>query len=235
MTVSIGTPEKMAADAVRFKEEGFPAIKVKLGEAKGIDVERIKAIREGIGYDIPLRIDANQGWGTADNAIEVLQALHAYGIEHCEEPIARWRFMELAHVSKNSPIPIMADESCGDDHDAERLIALKACQMFNIKLGKSGGFTKGLKIAQLADAAGLHLQVGGFMESRLGMTAAAHLALANDAIHHCDFDTPLMFTEDPVIGGIIYQPKGVIEVPEVPGLGAVVDEAYLVGADKVIV
>jgi L-alanine-DL-glutamate epimerase-like enolase superfamily enzyme len=70
------------------------------------------------------------------------------------------------------------------------------------------------------------------MESRLGMTAAAHLALANDAIHHCDFDTPLMFTEDPVIGGIIYQPKGVIEVPDVPGLGAVVDEAYLKGVEK---
>jgi L-alanine-DL-glutamate epimerase-like enolase superfamily enzyme len=235
MTVSIGTPEKMRQDAIRFKEEGFPAIKVKLGEAKGIDVERIKAIREGIGYDIPLRIDANQGWGTAAVAIETLQALHQYGVEHCEEPIARWRFMELAQVSKNSPIPIMADESCGDDHDAERLIALKACQMFNIKLGKSGGFTKGLKIAQLADAAGLQLQVGGFMESRLGMTAAAHLALANDAIHHCDFDTPLMFTEDPVIGGIRYQSKGVIEVPDVPGLGAVIDEQYLEKAEKAIV
>ncbi|MCW3075216.1 MAG: dipeptide epimerase [Flaviaesturariibacter sp.] len=235
MTVSIGAPEKMKSDAVRFKEEGFPAIKVKLGEGKDIDVERIRAIREGIGYDLPLRIDANQGWGTADNAIEILQALHQFGVEHCEEPIARWRFMELGRVSKNSPIPIMADESCGDDHDAERLISLKACQMFNIKLGKSGGFHKGLKIAQLGDAAGMHLQVGGFMESRLGMTAAAHLALANDAIHHCDFDTPLMFTEDPVIGGIRYLAKGVIDVPEVPGLGAVIDEGYLEGAEKVII
>jgi L-alanine-DL-glutamate epimerase-like enolase superfamily enzyme len=232
MTVSIGTPEKMQADAARFKEAGFPAIKVKLGEAKGIDTDRIRAIREAVGHDTPLRIDANQGWGTADNAIAVLQALHEFGVEHCEEPIARWRFMELAHVSKNSPIPIMADESCGDDHDAERLIALKACQMFNIKLGKSGGFTKGLKIARLGEAAGMHLQVGGFMESRLGMTAAAHLALANDAIYHCDFDTPLMFTEDPVIGGITYSNKGVIDVPEVPGLGAAIDESYLARAEK---
>ncbi|MDB5208702.1 MAG: dipeptide epimerase [Flavisolibacter sp.] len=232
MTVSIGDPQKMKDDAMRFKTEGFPAIKVKLGGAKEDDIARIKAIREGIGMEHPLRIDANQGWGTADHAIEVLQALSEYNIEHCEEPISRYRFMELSKVSAASPIPIMADESCGDEWDAERLIALKACQMFNIKLGKSGGFYKGMKIAALGASAGMHMQVGGFMESRLGMTAAAHLALSNDHIHHCDFDTPLMFTEDPVIGGIKYLEKGVIDVPEVPGLGAVIDESYLKEAEK---
>jgi L-Ala-D/L-Glu epimerase len=233
MTVSIGDPQKMKADAVRFQQEGFPAIKVKLGETLEKDVERIRAIREGIGMDIPLRIDANQGWRTADEAIAILQALAPFNIEHCEEPIARYKFMDLGRVSAASPIPIMADESLGDDHDAERLIALKACQMFNIKLGKSSGFHKGLKIAKLGAAAGMEMQVGGFMESRLGMTAAAHLALSNDYIHHCDFDTPLMFTEDPVIGGIQYKANGVIEVPDVPGLGAVIDERYLEKAEKV--
>jgi L-alanine-DL-glutamate epimerase-like enolase superfamily enzyme len=235
MTVSIGEPEKMKADAVKFKEQGFPAIKVKLGEGLEKDLARIKAIREGIGMDHPLRIDANQGWQTADNAIAVLQALGQFNIEHCEEPIHRWRFMELNKVSEASPIPIMADESCGDEHDAERLIQLKACAMFNIKLGKSSGFNKGLQIANLGAAAGMHMQVGGFMESRLGMTAAAHLALANDHIHHCDFDTPLMFTEDPVIGGINYLDRGVINVPDTPGLGAVIDEAWLSKAPKIII
>lgn len=233
MTVSIGDPEKMKSDAIRFRDQGFPAIKVKLGESLEKDVERIGAIRDGIGYDLPLRIDANQGWQTAANAIAVLKALAPFHIEHCEEPISRYRFMDLHKVSLASPIPIMADESCGDDHDAERLIQLKACQMFNIKLGKSSGFYKGLKIAELGAKAGMHMQVGGFMESRLGMTASAHLALANDHIHHCDFDTPLMFTEDPVIGGIQYLDKGVIKVPDVPGLGAMIDESYLRDAEKV--
>lgn len=227
MTVSIGEPEKMKADAMKFKAEGFPAIKVKLGGKKEDDLARIKAIREGIGREHPLRIDANQGWNTPEYAIDVLQALSEFNIEHCEEPISRHRFTELSKVSSASLIPIMADESCGDEWDAERLITLKACQMFNIKLGKSGGFYKGKKIAQLGEAAGMALQVGGFMESRLGMTAAAHLALSNKAIHHCDFDTPLMFTEDPVIGGIKYVEKGVIDVPDTPGLGAVIDERYL--------
>jgi L-alanine-DL-glutamate epimerase-like enolase superfamily enzyme len=232
MTVSIGDPEKMKEDAVRFQAAGFPAIKVKLGGQKEDDVARIRAIREGIGNQHPLRIDANQGWGTAAYAIEVLQALHSFNIEHCEEPISRYRFMELSQVSAASPIPIMADESCGDDWDAERLISLKACQMFNIKLGKSGGFFKGKKIVELGAAAAMHMQVGGFMESRLGMTAAAHLALCNDHIHHCDFDTPLMFTEDPVIGGINYAANGLIEMPDTPGLGAVIDESYLNSAES---
>ena len=235
MSVSIGDPQKMKADAVRFKEEGFPAIKVKLGESKDTDLARIRAIREGIGMDHPLRIDANQGWQTAGNAIEILQALGEWNIEHCEEPISRHRFMELKNVSAASPIPIMADESCGDEHDAERLIQLKACPMFNIKLGKSSGFYKGIQIARLGSDAGMHMQVGGFMESRLGMTAAFHLALSNDHIHHCDFDTPLMFTEDPVIGGIQYKERGQIQLPESPGLGAVIDESYLRNAEKMII
>lgn len=233
-TVSIGDTQKMKSDAIKIIEQGFPAVKVKLGESKEKDVQRIKAIREAIGNDHPLRIDANQGWQTADNAIEVLQALAPYNIEYCEEPILRYRFMELNRVSEASPIPVMADESCSDEHDAERLIQLKACKMFNIKLGKSSGLYKGLKIAQLGARANMHMQVGGFMESRLGMTASAHLALANDHISHCDFDTPLMFTEDPVIGGIKYLEKGVIDVPDIPGLGAAVDEIYLRKAEKFI-
>lgn len=232
MTVSIGDPQKMKEDAIRFKTEGFPAIKVKLGQTLEKDVERIKAIRDGIGMDIPLRIDANQGWQTAAYAIEVLKALSPFSIEHCEEPISRHRYLDLPKVSAASPIPIMADESCGDDRDAERLVSINACPMLNIKLGKSGGLFRARKIAEIGSRAGLGMQVGGFMESRLGMTAGAHLALSNSHIHHCDFDTPLMFTEDPVIGGIKYLEKGVIEVPEVPGLGAVIDESYLKDAEK---
>ena len=79
------------------------------------------------------------------------------------------------------------------------------------------------------------LQIGGFMESRLGMTAAAHLALTNEVIHHCDFDTPLMFTEDPVIGGIQYEQNGVIRVPDAPGLGGMFDDKWLQEAEKIII
>ena len=233
-TVSIGDPEKMAADAVKIKQEGYPAIKIKLGKHGPTDVERIRAIRDAVGDEIPLRIDANQGW-QPDEALETLKALDQFGIQHCEEPIPRWAFMELPKLRQQSPIPIMSDESCGDEHDAERLIQLQACDYMNIKLGKSGGIFKALKMVKLAEKANIHLQVGAFMESRLAMTAFAHFSLCSPIIEHFDFDTCLMFSEDPVTGGIIYEKNGVIKVPEVPGLGARVSEEWLSRLEKVVV
>lgn len=225
-TVSIGEVNKMAADAVKIKNEGYPAIKVKLGNDGKKDVERMTAIRAAVGNDIPLRIDANQGWNVQE-AIDTLKALSVLNIQHCEEPIPRWDFMNLAKVKQESPIPIMADECCGDDHDAARLIQLQACDYMNIKLGKSGGIFKALKMVKLAEAATIHLQVGAFLESRLAMTAFAHFALCHPLIQHFDFDTALMFSEDPVTGGIIYGKNGLVTVPDTPGIGAVVEERRL--------
>ena len=233
-TVSIGDPDKMAMDAVKIKEEGYPAIKVKLGKNGKKDIERMKAIRIAVGEKIPLRIDANQGWKVKE-AIETLNALGEFDIQHCEEPIARWKFMKLPKVKKNSPISIMADESCGDEHDAARLIELHACDYFNIKLGKAGGIFKALKIVKLAEQANIHLQVGAFMESRLAMTAFAHFSLCSPMIEHYDFDTALMFSEDPVNGGISYEKNGVIKVPEVAGLGATISENWLEKMEKIII
>lgn len=233
-TVSIDEPEKMAVDAVKIKQAGYPAIKVKLGESKKKDVKRIKLIREAVGFDIPIRIDANQGWGVKE-AIETLNALDAYSIELCEEPIARWNFMRLRKVKRSSPIPIMADECCSDYHDAQRLIQLKACDMMNIKVGKAGGVMNAYKIIKLAEKASMQLQVGAFMESRLAMTASAHLALCSDNIIYCDFDTPLMHAEDVVTGGLTYHEKGIMKLPDVPGLGASIQQSYLDRLEKVIV
>jgi L-alanine-DL-glutamate epimerase-like enolase superfamily enzyme len=232
-TVSLAEPDVMAAQAIKILAQGYPAIKVKLGKDGKKDVVRMKAIRAAVGNDIPLRIDANQGWGV-EEAIETLNALAPLDIQHCEEPIARWNYLSLPRVKKESPIPIMADECCGDDHDAERLIALGACDYFNIKLGKSGGIFKALKMARMAEAAGLHLQVGAMIESRLAMTAFAHFALSSPNIVHFDFDTALMLREDPVTGGIVYKANGVVEVPEAIGLGATVSEEWLGKWEKVV-
>jgi len=233
-TVSIGEPEKMAEDALKIKDEGYPAIKVKLGQTKKKDIKRIKMIRDAIGFDIPLRIDANQGW-KVKTAIETLNALDAYSIELCEEPIARWNYMRLRKIKQNSPIPIMADESCNDHHDAERLIRLKACDMINIKLGKAGGLNNAFKIIALAEKAGMQLQVGAFMESRLAMTASAHLALCSENILYCDFDTPLMHAEDYVIGGLTYHENGVMKVPDAPGLGASIKQNVLDRFENIVI
>jgi L-alanine-DL-glutamate epimerase-like enolase superfamily enzyme len=232
-TVSIREPEKMAEDAFKIKSNGFQVIKVKLGSSGKTDVARIKAIRNAVGDEIPLRIDANQGWNT-DEAIETLSALAPFNIQHCEEPIPRWNYMDLPKIRKASQILIMADESCCDHNDAKRLIDISACDLINVKLGKSAGIFDALKIVSVAEKENVKIQVGGFLESRLAFTAAAHFALKSDIIIYYDFDTPLMFTEDPVTGGISYDPNGIMNVPETPGLGAGIDLTFLKKQEKII-
>ncbi|HRH67377.1 MAG TPA: dipeptide epimerase [Bacteroidia bacterium] len=233
-TVSLGPKAKMISDAIRIKEEGYRYIKIKLGDTAEKDIERIQCMREAVGTEIPFRLDANQGWDF-QTAIKVLHAVSTQNIQHCEEPIPRWDFMNLPMLRKQSPVPIMADESCCDHHDAERLIALQACDSINVKLGKSAGIFKAKKIISLAQNANLPVQVGGFLESRIGFTASAHLAQCSPAVHYIDFDTPLMFAEDPVTGGIEYGPNGSVRLPEKPGLGVWIDESYLSRQEKHII
>ncbi len=225
-TVSLGPREKMAEDAEKIVRAGFSVIKVKLGESKESDVARIGSIREKVGMQIPIRIDANQGW-TRNNALEILEELHPFNIQHCEEPIPRADFMYLPELRRKSRIPIMADESCFDHFDAARLMEMNAVNSFNIKLGKSSGILNAMKIIKLAESGKMPLQIGGFLESRLGFTAAAHLALCCIELPFIDFDTPLMFSEDFVGGGIQYHQNGEVNIPDSPGLGAFFETDYL--------
>ena len=232
-TVSIGPVEKMADDAEKILADGFGIIKVKLGGTAEDDVARIRAIRNRVGQQVPLRIDANQGW-KKEEAINILKALSPFDIQHCEEPIARNQFLALPKIRRESPIPLMADESCFDHVDAQRLVELGACDMLNIKLGKSGIHKAG-KIASLATENNIVLQAGGFLESRLGFSATAHLALSSPLFRHIDFDTPLMFSEDYVEGGIEYHRGGRITVPDTPGIGATIPAKVLGKLEKVAI
>ncbi len=218
MTVGLGEPRQMAAEALRFRDEGFHAIKVKLGTTMDADVARIEAVRTAVGPGVPLRIDANQGWDTL-TAVRTLQALEPFGIDYCEQPVSRRSDTALAEVRRRSPIPIMADEALGDHYDALRLVRANACDMFNIKLAKSGGIRNALLITAVAEAAGIPCQIGCFSESRLAMTAFAHVALARANISYYDLDCAVMLSRDPVQGGAQYGPGGSISVPDAPGLG----------------
>ena len=234
MTISIGTPEKMANDALGFKNDGFPAIKLKLGTTTEADVERVKAIRNAVGMDYPIRIDANQGWD-AVTAIRTLQQLDKYNIEHCEEPIPHWNNKELVRVRENSPISIMADESVFNHHDAFRLASMGACDYINIKFSKSGGINNALKIVAIAEASGIKCQVGCMSESRYALTALMHLVAARNNIVHFDIDSSLMLAEDPVVGGIEYKGSGKWELGDAAGIGAGFNEEYLKSMERAIV
>ncbi len=234
LTIGISEPATMAEKAISFVQQGVKMIKVKLGTDPETDIERIRAIRLAIGADIILRIDANQGW-TPEGAQQALQALGQYDIQFCEQPMRKWHDGLLPALCKQSPIPIMADESVFTHHDALRLIEAKACHYINIKFAKSGGIREAIRINQVAEQHQIPCMLGGMLESRMALTAKVHFAMAHTNIRFYDLDTCLLgHLEDPVTGGVQY--KGMeLELDDTPGIGADVDPAYLSKLDQITI
>ncbi|MCX8161367.1 MAG: dipeptide epimerase, partial [Candidatus Saccharicenans sp.] len=201
MTTGLDTPEKMAASARENVEQGYRQIKIKVGENPDLDVQRVAAVRQAIGPEVKLRLDANQGW-SVPGAISALRRMEAYGIEFCEQPVKDSDLYGLKQVRSQSPVPIMADESVFGPADAIKLIKEEACDYFNIKLMKAGGILNSLKIAHVAAAANIKCMVGCMLETRLGLTAAAHLVASQKNIVFADLDGNSEHKVDPIIDGI---------------------------------
>jgi L-Ala-D/L-Glu epimerase len=232
-TIGIDTPTAMVEKAVAIREQGFSAIKLKLGTNRSDDIERVRRVRQALGPEVWLRLDANQGWDPAE-AIGILRELAQYDIQYCEEPVRRWNNAAMRRIRQASPIPIVADESLFSDHDAFRLATLEACDYFNIKLAKSGGLHTALKINAIGEGAGIRCMLGSMTETRLGLTAAAHLVSARPNIAFADLDTVFFHAEDRVTGGIQYQ-GGTISLPDEPGLGADFELEYLDTLEKTVI
>ncbi len=234
ITVGIGTPEIMAQQANAFVKKGATILKIKLGKDVATDVERIKTIRENIGNDIKIRIDANQGWSVAD-ATNALNQLGRYNIEFCEQPMRTYNDEYLPALIKTSPIKIMADESVYNHHDALRLIKNKACDYINIKFAKSGGINEALKIIAVAIENNIPCMMGGMLESRVALSAFAHFAAANPQIIFYDMDTCMLGHKvDPVIGGVTYN-SYTVQLPNGIGIGAAVEETFLDMCENIII
>lgn len=234
LTIGIDMPEKMAAQAIRFKEQGVSIIKVKLGKNPAQDIERIKQIRTAIGNEIVLRIDANQGWSPED-ALPVLKALSEYQIQFCEQPMHKYYDDQLPTLRAASPIKIMADESVFTHHDARKLIAQNACDYINIKFSKSGGIHEAIKINHQAAKYGIACMMGGMLESRLALSAKLHFAMAHENVQFYDMDTCLLGHQaDPIIGGATFNGMH-LTIAENPGIGASIDPAYLAKLDSCVV
>jgi L-alanine-DL-glutamate epimerase-like enolase superfamily enzyme len=194
ITLGIKSPKEMAKDAVKAVRKGFKALKVKVGVNSAEDVDRIKLIREAVGSGIQIRIDANQGWAP-QQAIQALNKMEKFNIQFAEQPVPAEDLEGLIKVKKNSPIPIMADESVHSPEDALRLIQAEAVDLINIKLMKSGGILKARKIAAVAESAKMLCMIGCMGESEIGITAGAHLAAAVKNIQYADLDSDLLLKD----------------------------------------
>jgi len=226
--------EKTVERASEIVEAGFDAIKLKVGRSFLEDVEHVAAIRAKFGDTVKIKVDSNQGWDYAE-AVANIKAMKPYQLDYVEQPLPVWDYANMSRLRANVDFPICADESVFDDKDALKLVASGAVDYLNIKLGKSGGICTGLRINAIAEASGSKCMIGCFSESRLGLSAAAHLAIARPNIEFIDLDSAFSFCEDPVIGGISYDETigGLISLTDEPGLGAEIKEGYLDPADTI--
>ena len=234
LTIGIDSPDQMAAQAVEFVSRGVRILKIKLGKEPKEDIERVKRIRQALSKDIQLRVDANQGWDF-NGAITVLNGINEFNIQFCEQPMRSWNDSLLPDLKNLSPIPIMADESVFNHHDAERLLLANACTYVNIKFAKSGGILEATKINQVCEDLNVQCMMGGMLESRVALTAFAHFATVHSNIRFYDMDTCMLGHKvDPVTGGVIYN-NFMIEIPDAPGIGAEVDDSFLKKCESVVV
>jgi L-alanine-DL-glutamate epimerase-like enolase superfamily enzyme len=225
MTVGIDPPDVMAEKARGIVQQGFRAVKIKVGIDPVKDIERIQAVRAAIGPKIKLRIDANQGWSPAEG-VQVLRGVAEQQLQFCEQPVPYWDWAGLRFIRESVNTPIMVDESVHVAHDAIAGIREKAMDMINIKLMKCGGILQAVRIAQVADAANIKCMLGCMDESRVGLTAAAHVVASQKNIEFADLDAFLYLDTDPVIGGMELR-DGILHVPKGPGLGLDVDPGFI--------
>jgi L-alanine-DL-glutamate epimerase-like enolase superfamily enzyme len=176
-------------------------------------------------------VDANQGWDVP-TALAVLRGIEELEVEYCEQPVPYWNLAALKSIHDRSPVPIVADEGVFDHHDAFRVLSEDAADYVNLKLSKSGGIRTGQKAAAVVDAAGKLCMIGCMMESRLGLTAAAHLASSMNHFRFFDLDSAHLLAADPIVGGMRYE-KDMVVLDEKPGLGAEVEAGFLEKCQKV--
>ena len=219
LTISVNSPEEMAKDSIEAVERGYKVLKIKVGLDGELDIKRVEAIRGAIGYNVELRLDANQGW-KAKEAVRTTRIMEDKGfdIELIEQPVIAKDFEGLKYVTDNVDTPILADESVFSPEDAIQIIQNKAADLVNIKLAKAGGIYNALKICSIAEIYGIECMVGSMLETKLSVSAAVHLAASKKIITKMDLDGPGLCSEDSIEGGPSFE-EYKIKLNKEPGLG----------------
>ncbi|WP_406243540.1 dipeptide epimerase [Tissierella carlieri] len=206
LTISVNDPEEMAQDSIEAVRRGYKTLKIKVGLDSQMDIKRIQAIRDTVGYNVDLRLDANQGWKPKE-AVMLLRKMEdkGFNIELVEQPVSANDLEGLKYVTQNVNTPILADESVFSPFDAVKIIQNRAADLINIKLMKTGGIHNALKICSVAEIYGVECMIGCMLESKLSVSAAVHLAASKSIITKIDLDGPGLCKEDPVDGGPQFQ------------------------------
>ena len=232
-TLTAGDPAEVSEQAASWAAEGYSTFKLKLGLAD--DVDQVSAVREAVGPEARLRIDANGAWGP-DEAVSKLGRIEGYGIELAEQPCGSLE--ELARVRVATEVPIAGDESIETPEDAKRAVASGACDLATIKLSKVGGpmLSRGVAVA-------ISSYMSSALDGPVGIAAAAHTAqalypMAPDERYDEQYEggrdpglahglaTQRLFAET-IASRECELRDGFLHLPEGPGLGVEIDDAAL--------
>ncbi|MGI8985868.1 MAG: mandelate racemase/muconate lactonizing enzyme family protein [Nocardioidaceae bacterium] len=219
VTLSAGDADTLPEVARARIGEGFTTLKLKVGTDAAADVTRVLAVREAVGPDVVVRLDANQGW-SAREAVRVISELEDASafIELVEQPVRAADLDGLAWVTDRVRTPVMADESVFSIRDLITVIQRRAVDLVNVKLAKSGGIVPARTLLELARAHEMGTMVGSMMETHVGVGAAASVAAAFGTTAVSDLDAAWWAVAAPVVGGPSYE-GGLLVLPDMPGLG----------------
>ncbi|QDT33684.1 mandelate racemase/muconate lactonizing enzyme family protein [Thalassoglobus polymorphus] len=218
-------PERARRRAKELIDLGFTTIKVKVGTVLEEDIERVRIVRETIGPDYDIVIDANCGFDVA-TAIEAANALKDCNVALFEQPTPRDDYHGLAEVRNSIAAEVMADDICFDASHAMQCIRHQACDVISVYPGKNGGLRKSLEIVKLAAEHGVACSIGSNLELDIASAAMCHLVLAHENMNVEKYPGDIM--------GPIYHSARIVKEPleiegpfitlsDRPGLGVDVD------------
>ncbi|MGH9522353.1 MAG: mandelate racemase/muconate lactonizing enzyme family protein [Terriglobales bacterium] len=219
-------PPRAAEIASWAVQQGFAAMKVKVGLDPASDVERVAAVRKEIGSGIRLGVDANGGWPVR-TALKIIPRLKEQDIFFVEQPVPAWDIAGMAQVRRRISLPVIADESVYTTHDAMALVRADAADVLSVYVGKAGGISNARKVVAVAEAAGVACTIGSNLEMGIGSAAMIHLAMATRGVRAeefpCDIIGPLYY-EDDLLVEPLHISDGKARPHERPGLGVELDE-----------
>lgn len=219
--LTLKSPEDTAKDAVSYKEKGYTHMKLKAGLDARRDVAALKAVREAVGDDIYLSIDANRSYDPMQ-AIRVINAMEKYGLDLAEQPTKAEDVRGMAFIRSHVHTPIMADEGVRTPIEAQRLIEAGAIDAVAIKLWNVGGFFKGKEIASLCNANNCGCHIATTPGSQIMEAGQLHFAASTvNMFGGCELAEFAALLEDPGQGLEII--NGKLKVPMGAGLGINID------------
>ncbi|REJ92222.1 MAG: muconate cycloisomerase [Planctomycetota bacterium] len=218
-------PERVRNTVPDLIERGFSTIKVKVGTDIAADVERVRIVREIIGPDREIVIDANCGYNVR-SAIEAAGRMELYRVSLFEQPTPRHDYEGLAEVRKNVSMPVMADDIVFDVGQAVECLRHEACDVISIYPGKCAGIAHCREISRLAEEYGVACSIGSNLELDPASAAMCHLVVGTRNMQVETYPGDILgpdYHETSIASEPLKIEGPVIETPDRPGLGIDVD------------